>query len=305
MYNIFLKKKDKSLLQILKQYLKKNLNKVPLSLIIVLLLNNSVIGSCNNNEAEEKNDKWNLVWEDQFDGNELDTNKWTLINTLPNQYDNASDWKRHMIADDAVYAVKNGNLYLKGINNTGHLNDPRPYLTGGVKSQGKFSFLYGKIEIRARKECAQGVWPALWMMPEESVYGGWPHSGEIDIMEHLNFEDNIHHTVHTRYTNVLGNTTNPSRGTGNVIADVTEWNIYGLEWNPDILIWTVNGKETFRYPRVKGLDPEMKQWPFDQPFYFILSQQLGGSWVGEINPDHLPVSMIIDFVKVYRESKNK
>ncbi len=47
----------------------------------------------------------------------------------------------------------------------------------------------------------------------------------------------------------------------------------------------------------------MKLWPFDQPFYIILSQQLGGSWVGEVNPDQLPVSMIIDFVKVYQLRK--
>lgn len=267
---------------------------------VILFFFNSFMVLGSNNEGKEKKLKWNLVWEEQFNGDKLDTNKWSLINTLPNRYDNASDWNRHMITEEAVYEVKEGNLYLKGINNAGHLDDPRPYLTGGVKSQGKFSFIYGKVEIRAKKECAQGVWPALWMMPEESVYGGWPHSGEIDIMEHLNFDDNIHHTVHSRYTNVLGNKTNPPRGTGDVIADVTEWNIYGLEWQPDVLIWTVNGKETFRYPRVKGLDPEMKQWPFDQPFYFILSQQLGGSWVGEVNPDHLPVSMIIDFVKVYQ-----
>ena len=254
--------------------------------------------------ATDGNNKWKLIWEDQFEGNELDTTKWSLISTQPDQYDRAPDWKKHKIADEQVYAVENGSLYLKGMNNPGNPDDPRPFLTGGVDSKGKFSFLYGKIEIRAKKECAQGAWPAIWMMPEESVYGGWPHSGEIDIMEHLNYDSVIHHTVLNRYTNVLKNTTNPPRGIGNIKADVMEWNIYGLEWRPDVLIWTVNGIETFRYPRVKGLDPEMKQWPFDQPFYFILSQQLGGSWVGEVDPDDLPVSMIIDFVKVYQHSHN-
>lgn len=253
----------------------------------------------NNVLAQNGNDKWKLVWEDQFDGDELDTTKWSLINTQPGRYENSPAWKKHMIADEAVYAVENGNLYLKGMNNPGIENDARPFLTGGVESKGKFSFKYGKVEIRAKKECAQGAWPALWMMPEEGVYGGWPHSGEIDIMEHLNYDSVIHHTVHTRYTNVLKNTSKPPRGIGNVRADVTEWNIYGLEWRPDVLIWTVNGVETFRYPRVEGVDPEMKQWPFDQPFYFILSQQLGGSWVGEVDPDDLPVSIIIDYVRVF------
>ncbi len=254
-----------------------------------------------NASAQSEDDEWELIWEEQFDGIELDTTKWSLIQTEPQHYDNAPDWKKHMIADKAVYAIENGKLYLKGINNPGFSGDSRPFLTGGVESRGKFSFLYGKIEIRARKECAQGAWPALWMMPEESVYGGWPHSGEIDIMEHLNFDNNIHHTVHTRYTNILKNTSNPPRGVGNVFTNVQNWNIYGLEWYPDVLIWTVNGVETFRYPRLTEATPEMQQWPFDQPFYIILSQQLGGSWVGKVKPEGLPVSIIIDFVKVYRK----
>ncbi len=176
---------------------------------------------CLSNGYAQDND-WILMWEDNFEGDKLDTSKWSLIYTLPEQYERAPDWKKHMIASEEVYEVKDGSLYLKGINNPGNLNDTRPFLTGGVDSQGKFSFLHGKIEIRAKKECAQGAWPAIWMMPEESVYGGWPHSGEIDIMEHLNFDGNIHHTIHTRYTNILKNTSNPRRGIGNIEADVTQ-----------------------------------------------------------------------------------
>ncbi|SHK07088.1 Glycosyl hydrolases family 16 [Tangfeifania diversioriginum] len=271
------------------------------SILTFLFLISTLLFSGNRVFAQNGETDWKLIWEDQFEGDELDTTRWSLISTQPSQYDRAPDWKKHMIADERVYAVKNGNFYLTGINNPGIENDDRPFLTGGVESKEKFSFTYGKVEIRAKKECAQGAWPALWMMPEEGVYGGWPHSGEIDIMEHLNYDSVIHHTVHTRYTNVLNNTSNPQRGIGNVRADVTQWNIYGLEWHPDVLIWTVNGIETFRYPRVEGLDEEMKQWPFDQPFYFILSQQLGGSWVGEVEPEKLPVFMIVDYVKVFQK----
>ena len=98
-----------------------------------------------NNGEKGKKDKWDLVWEEQFIGNKLDTNNWSVIKTWPVQYEDASDWNRHMITDEIVYEVKKGNLYIKGINNPGHLNDPRPYLTGRVKSQGKFYFLYGCI----------------------------------------------------------------------------------------------------------------------------------------------------------------
>lgn len=243
--------------------------------------------------------KWELIWEDDFKGNQLDSARWNLISTTPNQ--RASDWNRHMINDQRVYSVENGCLYLKAIKNPGTENDTRPYLTGGVDSRNKFFFLYGKVEIRMKKECAQGAWPALWMMPEESAYGGWPHSGEIDIMEHLNFDNNIHYNVHTRYVDVAKNRSEPRSGSSLTKTDVTHWNVYGLEWYPDELVWTLNGREEFRYPRIADSDPEQIQWPFDKAFYFILSQQLGGSWVGEINPDQLPVSIIIDWVRVYQQ----
>lgn len=246
-------------------------------------------------------EEWRLIWEDNFEGNKLDTSNWTLINTKPLQ--RASDWNRHMINDSRVYSVNDGNLYLTAIRNPGIKDDSRPYLTGGVDSKGKFHFLYGKVEIRAKKECAQGAWPALWMMPEEAFYGGWPHSGEIDLMEHLNFDGNIHYNVHTRYVDVVKNKSNPKSGSSATLADVTQWNIYGLEWYPDVLIWTLNGKEVFRYQKLENSDPEQIQWPFDKSFYFILSQQLGGSWVGEIKGDQLPVSMIIDWVRVYQQNK--
>ena len=302
MWNIWKKKQDKDVPRGWRQSRKTDLNRGLGALIVALLLASPVMGFAAEQGPKEKKVKWKLVWEDQFKGDKLDESNWTVIDTDPEQYKKASDWNRHMIADASVYEVKDGSLYLKALNNTDRSDDPRPFLTGGVRSQGKFAFLYGKVEIRARKECAQGAWPALWMMPDKSAYGGWPHSGEIDIMEHLNFDKNIHHTVHTRYTNVLDNKTNPPRSRSDVMVDdITDWNIYGLEWFPDKLVWTVNGKETFSYPRVEGLDPEMRQWPYDQPFYFILSQQLGGSWVGEVNPEHLPVSFIIDYVKVYRQ----
>jgi beta-glucanase (GH16 family) len=272
-----------------------------LPLIFLLLLYGAFTPLHGNPTESHDRSEWTLIWEDNFEGDRLDTAKWTLFSTLPSRYQNASDWNRHMISDERVFDVKDGELHLKAINNPGIPDDPRPFLTGGVTSKGKFYYLYGKIEVRARKECARGAWPAIWMMPEKSVYGGWPHSGEIDIMEHLNYDSVIHHTVHTRYTNILNNRTNPPRGIGNIRADVTQWNVYGLEWYPDVLIWTLNGRETFRYPRVEGLDPDMIQWPFDQPFFIKLSQQLGGSWVGEVNPDELPVSMIIDFVRVYQK----
>ncbi len=233
---------------------------------------------------------WQLIWEDNFDSAELDTTKWTRI--PPNN----ADWGRHMTSDPLCYDITDGKLFLKGIVNPDTISDPRPFLTGGIYTKGKFAFQYGKIEIHAKLESAQGAWPAMWMLAEENRYGAYPRNGEIDIMEHLNFEKLIYQTTHSYYTLELKQKDNPPHS-GTAKVNVDQFNTYGLEWYPDKLVFTLNGEETFRYPKIEGVDSS--QWPYDQPFYVLIDQQLGGSWVGEVNPDDLPVQMIIDYVKVY------
>jgi beta-glucanase (GH16 family) len=116
-------------------------------------------------------------------------------------------------------------------------------------------------------------------------------------MEHLNFDDLIYQTTHSYYTLELKQKDNPPHH-GTAKVNIDQFNTYGLEWYPDSLVFTLNGRETFVYPRVDGVDPS--QWPYDQPFYILIDQQLGGSWVGEVNPEDLPVHLIIDDVKVYQ-----
>ncbi|SIO50102.1 glycoside hydrolase family 16 protein [Chitinophaga niabensis] len=241
--------------------------------------------------GNSKPQSWKLIWEDQFNGPELDTTKWTKI--PPNK----ADWGRHMSSDPQCYALKDGHLFLRGINNPDTLKDPRPFLTGGIYSKGKFAFQYGKIEIRAKLECAQGAWPAMWMLAEHDKYGKYPRNGEIDIMEHLNYDSIIYQTTHSWYTLELKQKNNPPHG-GTAGLNIKDFNTFGLEWYPDKLVFTLNGKETFRYPRVKDVDPS--QWPYDQPFYIMIDQQLGGNWVGKVDPAQLPVQMIVDWVKVYQ-----
>ncbi len=234
---------------------------------------------------------WKLVWQDDFESTALDTTKWTRI--PPNN----ADWGNYMTSDPDCYAIRDGKLYLRGINNYDTLRDPRPFLTGGIYTKGKFAFQYGKIEIKVKLESAQGAWPAIWMLSEQEKYGAYPRNGEIDILEHLNYDSIIYQTTHSYYTLELKQKKNPPYYT-TVKCDVEQFNTFGLEWYPDKLVYTLNGKESYTYPKVKGVDAS--QWPFDQPFYVLIDQQLGGSWVGEVDPKDLPVNMIIDWVKVYQ-----
>jgi len=238
--------------------------------------------------------RWELVWQDEFAGEKLDGTRWTRCKR------GTPDWKNTMSDDRRLLKIEGGILHLRGIVNDKKDKDRVPFLTAGVTSRGKFAYQYGKVQIRARFKCAQGAWPALWMLGAEK---GWPASGEIDLMEHLNFDRKVYQTVHSEYTIKIDKTNTPKKsGTARIKRD--DWNTYGCEWDAERIVFTVNGVPTHTYPRVPALGE--KQWPFDQPFYFILSMQIGGNWVngsGPTNPAHYPAGMEIDWVRVYRPKK--
>lgn len=234
---------------------------------------------------------WKLVWQDEFNGEKLDDKNWTVYGR------GKSDWNNTASTDPRLIKVANGILQLRGIENDNKEKDPAPYLTGAITSKGKYSFKYGKTQIRARFKCADGSWPALWMLGNEK---GWPANGEIDLMEHLNFDDKVYQTVHSKYTHKIDKTNTPKHGSTTPIANRDGWNTYGCEWDADKIVFTVNGVPTLTYPRVA--EKGELQWPFKQPFYFILSMQIGGKWVnGKVptNPEHYPAYMEVDWVRVY------
>ena len=134
-------------------------------------------------QKKAKAPKWKLIWKDDFNKNgELDTTKWSKIPR------GTSDWDNYMSSRDDLYEVKDGNLILRGIVNDDPASDTARYLTGGVWTIGKFAVKYGKVEIRARLGEAQGSWPAFWMLAQDEKYGRYPRNGEVDIMEHLNYD---------------------------------------------------------------------------------------------------------------------
>ncbi len=237
--------------------------------------------------------EWKLIWEDNFqkDGF-LDPDKWNIVER------NTADWGNYMSDCEDCIRIKDGTLILRGIVNKDRSKDTVPYLTGGVNTKGKFAYQYGKVEIKAKLENAKGAWPAMWMLADQPKYGKYPKNGEIDLMEHLNYEKQVYQTVHSYYTLELKQDNNPPHYATTPVNN-EKYNIYGMEWYPDKLVFTLNGKETFVYPRLKNVDPT--QWPFDQPFYVMIDMQLGGSWVGKIDPKDLPVQMMVDWVRVYQQ----
>ena len=188
-------------------------------------------------------------------------------------------------------------MVLRGIINHSQPNDTAPYLTGGIYTKGKKAFSNGRLEIRAKLNGARGEWPAIWMLPIDAP---WPMGGEIDIMERLNHDTIAYQTIHTNYTYNLGIKDNPlSHSVGAINPD--DYNVYSVEMYPDSIAFYINDTHTFTYPRIET-DKE-GQFPFDQPFYLLIDMQLGGSWVGAVDPKELPVEMYVDWVRFYQKEK--
>lgn len=241
------------------------------------------------NTKKQDEPKWKLVWQDEFGKKGvIDDSKWSKIPR------GTADWNNYMSDDNRLYDVKNGKLILRGMVNDRTDSDTARFITGGVYSKDKFSIKNGKVEIRAKLPSAQGCWPAFWMLPNTAQ---WPLGGEIDIMEHLNFDEVVYQTVHSPYTYTLGIKDNPPHHT-TAKVDASEYNVYGVEKYPDKIVFTLNGEKTLEYPRIET-DKE-GQFPYDdEPYYILLDMQLGGSWVGGVNPEQLPVQMEIDWIRVY------
>lgn len=198
-----------------------------------------------------------------------------------------------MSDDSRLFELKDGVLRLHGLANDDRQKDPSLFLTGGVTSSGKFQFHHGRLAVRARFKSAQGAWPAIWLL---AAGKRWPAGGEIDIMEHLNFEDLVYQTIHTPYT-IEAKRTNADDNVRTTAIKRDEFNVYGMEWDADRIVFLVNGKASFTYKRDDAKGPD--QWPFHHPMYIILSMQIGGSWVGDATPQHYPASMEIDWVRVF------
>lgn len=259
--------------------------------------------SCDNRAARpasESASEWQLVWEDDFDGETFDTAVWSKIPL------GRADWCNTMSSYDSLFAVADGNLILRGmVNDPKVTGDSTPYITGGLYTLGKKAFRNGRLEICAKLGEARGAWPAFWLLPDTVGVSDrsritWPEGGEIDIMEHLNFDSIAYQTVHSHYTYTLGIKDNPRPG-GTGLIKQGDYNVYAVELGPDSLSFFINDVKTLTYPRIENDTTGGRQYPYDKPMYLLIDMQLGGNWVGEVDPADLPVEMLVDWVRFYQK----
>ena len=169
-----------------------------------------------------------------------------------------------------------------------------------IHTKDKFYFQYGKIDIIAKVPSGKGTWPALWMMPQDARYGGWPRSGEIDIMEHVGNEPNkIYTCIHTESYNHRRSEQYYKIHMGENIPD--QFHKYSLLWEKDRITYYLDDEMVTTYERgEEGKDPSPKGWPFDETFYLIINLAIGGTLGGKVDYSSFPQIFEVKDIKIYQ-----
>lgn len=230
-----------------------------------------------------------LVWEEQFDGNKLDTSAWNF--ELGSGCPENCGWgnKERQFYTKVNHRLENGNLIVTAKETDGSYTSTR------ITTKGKKEFKYGRMEVRAKLPTGQGIWPAFWMLGANISAVGWPDCGEIDIMEYVGREQHTAYTtIHTRATHGVHASSKKT-----VIADIEEgFHTYAIDWTAEFIKFYIDDNLVHTY------SPETKKksaWPFDQPFFFLINMAIGGNFGGpEVDDSIFPQEYVVDYVRVYQ-----
>lgn len=230
--------------------------------------------------------EWALVWEDNFDGAELNTADWApAVQGLNWNNEDQAYIAANVTIEDGCLVLTAKKEHWEGLSN--RVDNPslwvsQEYTSGEANT--KRSWTYGKFEIRAKVPKTQGILSAFWATPAD---GDWPP--EIDVMEVLG--DDLA-TVH--FTNHYGTSSDHQMNSGNYISpsDLSEdFHVYSIEWEPGVIRWYVDG--VFRFEAKSGVPNE--------PFILRISLPVGPDWEGNPTDSSVfPQKMIVDWVRVYQ-----
>jgi len=240
-------------------------------------------------------DNYKLIWSDEFNGSQLDTNAWSYrIGTGSNGWGNNeleyyTNRKENLFLSSGLLTIEARKEKYRG----------QKYTSARIATQNKKIFTYGRVDIRAKLPVGQGIWPALWMLGNNISSVGWPACGEIDIMEMIGkTPKKVYGTLHWKKKDGTHTMLTKSYKLENG-AFSDQFHVYSLLWTKDSLKILIDDQI---YSRV-GMDvfPEESN-PFHQPFYLVINVAIGGNWPG--SPDsttHFPKRMYVDYVRVFEK----
>lgn len=242
-----------------------------------------------------------LVWSDEFGGRAgtaPDPRKWTY-NTGGGGWGNAElEYYTDSTANAALDGA--GNLVITarraGYGERSCHYGSCLYTSARLLTAGRFSQTYGRFEARMKVPAGSGLWPAFWMLGDDTRSSASPRGGEIDVMENVGSEPGtVHGSLHgPGYSGEQGLTT-AFQLPGGALADA--FHVFAVDWTPEAITWFVDGTA---YGRRTRADTGGREWVFDHPFFLIVNLAVGGTWPGDPPPDApFPQSMLVDYVRAY------
>ena len=258
--------------------------------------------SCGPQEIRTIPDGYELLWSDEFEGETLNENFWSFETGNHDGWGNGE--VEYYKRENAV--VKDGQLHIVAKKEKEGDFD---YTSARIKTADKVKFTYGIVEARIALPAVKGMWPAFWMMPNDSIYGNWPDSGEIDIMEgnggsQYGTSSALHYAVaHKDVYEVGYNNLN----TREVRSNITEFHVYRMDWQEDSIAFFCDDRLIKEIPQrvwqTSNVDKDENPIaPFDKDFFIIFNLAISGNYVhGDMPPaSFTDCEMLIDYVRVYQ-----
>jgi len=265
--------------------------------VIIAACTDTTVITCNDDVSP--GDTVTLVWSEEFDV-ALDANIWLTQTGDGTAFGLPAGWGNNELQfyQGANAEVAGGVLSITAREEAaGGYN----YTSARITTQDRFAFRYGRIEASIKMPAGQGLWPAFWMLSQDSPYGNWAASGEIDVVEAVNLDgtgtNEIFSTIHFggEFPN---NTSSETRYTPSV--DVTDdFHTYTLEWDATEMRWYIDGT-LYAMENSWSSTAAAYPAPFDQPFHILLNIAVGGNFPGAPDATSVfPSTMEVDYIRVY------
>ena len=237
-----------------------------------------------------------LQWNDEFNGDTLNLKYWNIETWWAGAYNN--ELQSYTKSQNNI-GLNNGYLYLRAQKETPFNPNQPGYTSGRITTQDKVEMQYGYWEIKAKLPSGVGTWPAIWMLNSKIDTIPWPNSGEIDIMEHVGYDENrVFFSIHNE--DLFGDVHGTNQQGVYYFEEIEDdFHTYSVEWNENEIKGFVDGVQYFNISKLSNSN--YSQWPYDSPFFLIINLAIGGDWGGVQGVDNsiFPSSFIIDYARMF------
>ncbi|MFH5806518.1 family 16 glycosylhydrolase [Alienimonas sp. DA493] len=255
-------------------------------------------------------DGWALVWRDEFDGDQLDLTKW---GKEENNLGGGNNERQAYRVEDKYAFVRDGKLHLAVHRDPHTTSDGKtqPYSSARLRTRGRAEWTFGRFEVRAKMPDGQGIWPAVWMLPTDSPYGGWAAGGEIDILESRGSA--VEETTGALH---FGGAWPRNEYVAHAYEFPNEnaaeaFHTYAVEWSADAIRWFVDGELVQTRTKDEWFSEAARDnpsAPFDSPFHLLINVAVDGRFFEHVDQqadrlpaDAFPQTLLVDYVRVYQK----